>query len=372
MMATRKKRVDMKIQGQKREPNKWPEVAVIILQNKMAFFITLILVLFAGFREIGFDRDSLNYATEIQSINFLSFPDLNFFNKEPTFYLIAYAAHWLFGDAVRGTLLIYALLGVTIKMIGIYRLSRIPLLSVVFYASYYYPLHELTQIRSGVASAIFLLAIPDIANRNLKAYMTKTILAILFHYSAILMLLLYPILNIKYPKLNIKIKNSFYFILPILGLFLSFANKAVLDFIIANIFILNFIPSFLSHRVLFYLNLFQRDIFNEINIFNLYYLSLLGIYYFCLINLWRFKSNIDIILIKILGLSLFSFSAFSFLPVFAFRIFEFLGIVIMILLASIVYIFKQRVLLILFILIYSLMLLINVLFIHSLFTIWRG
>jgi hypothetical protein len=338
----------------------WPKVADIILQNRMAFFITLILVLFAGFREIGFDRDSKNYAIIIQSINSLSFSDLNFFEKEPSFYLFAYVANWLFSDAVRGTFVIYALFGIALKIIGIYRLSRIPLLSVIFYISSYYILHELTQIRVGVASAIFLLAIPDIVNKDSKAYMIKTIFAIFFHYSAIIMLPLYLI---------VKMNKWFYYIIPIFGLFIYMEKNAVLDFIIANTFLLNYIPSFLSYKPIYYLDLVQRGITGlstEINIFDIYHCSLLIIYYFCIINYNRFKSMRDIVLIKILGLSLFTFYFFSFVPVLAVRISEFLGIVIIILLISIVHIFKQKKLIILLILFYSLIRLYSLLFITKL------
>jgi hypothetical protein len=355
------KQVNMEIQEEKQEPKKWsPKIAGIILQYIIAYSITTILVLFAGFREIGLDPDSPNYASIIQSIDFSNFTSLNSTIIEPSFYLIAFIAHLLFNDAIRGTFVIYALLGVTLKMVGIYRLSHIPLLSVIFYLCYYYPLHELTQIRVGVASAIFLLAIPDIANQNRKAYIIKAILATLFHSQAIIMLPLYPILNLKTSK-------WFYFILPIFGLSFSFVNKSILDFIIANMSILNFVPSFLSHKIILSIDSIQKGVLSDINIFNLYYLSLLGIYYFCLINIKRFKSDVDVILIKILGLSVFTFPFFSFLPVFAFRISEFLGIVIMILLASIVLIFKQKKIIIITILIYSLIALYKTLFSTALF-----
>ena len=353
----------MEIKEQNRERKKWPKVTAIVLQNKMASFITLILVLIAGFREIGIDRDSINYANSIQSIDFSIFSDLSFVDKEPTFYLIAYVAHWLFSDAVRGTFVIYALLGVTLKIIGIYRLSRIPLLSVFFYVSSYYLLHELTQIRVGVASAIFLLAIPDIADRNLKAYMAKTVLATLFHYSAVIMLPLYLILTSNR-------SGWFYFILPIVGVFFAHSDKYVLNFVYTNMFLLNLIPSFLSHKLINYIDLLQNGVFAKVNIFGFYYLSLMVIYYFCIVNIKRFKSDLDILLIKILGLSLFILYFFSFLPVFAIRISEFLAIVIMILFASIVYIFKQRILIICLILIYTLICFVNIVFIQKYFKLW--
>lgn len=348
---------------EKRTDLKWwiPKVTTTMLKKWMFFLITLILIAFAGFREIGLDKDSLNYSIIINSLDFSDFLKLSIIQIEPFFYLIVFIANWLFGDPVRVSFLIYALLGVSLKMIGIYRLSHIPFLSVFIYLCYYYPMHELTQIRVGVASAIFLLAVPDMVNRDFRSYFTKAMLAILFHYSAVIMIILYPLINAK--------KNRYFWsIVPIFGLFFVFLNKLILDFIAMSIYLLEFLPSIFSYRILLYIDLYSKGIFNEINIFNLYYFSLVAIFYFCLINIKKFKSNLDIVLIKILGLSLFTFCAFSFLPVFAQRISEFLQVAIIILLPSIVFIFKQKKLIIFVIIIYSMISIINLLFIQKQFS----
>ncbi|HPS90829.1 MAG TPA: EpsG family protein [Methanothrix sp.] len=353
----------MRIQEDMKELDNWSSKNTLtILQHTTFFFIMLALILFAGFREIGFDPDSPNYASIIESMDLSNFNYLQFNNIEPSFYIISYLSHWIFDDAIRGTFIIYALLGVALKMLAIYRLSRIPLLSVFFYICYYYPLHDLTQIRTGVASAIFLLAIPDIVNQKRNKYIIKTIIASLFHYQAIIMLLLYPIINAKIGK-------WFYFVIPILGLAFSFLSDYILDIITTNMFIFNYIPSFLSHKIILYIDLYYKGELNYINVFNLYYMSLVVIYYFSIINIDRFESDLDTIMIKILGLSVFAFPFFSFLPVFAFRISEFLGIVIMILLASIVCIFKQKSTIVLVVLIYSLIALCKIIFATALFRI---
>lgn len=337
-----------------------PEMASIIMRHISAIFICIILIIFAGFREIGFDPDSLNYASIIQSINFSNFAYLHSMYIEPSFYFIANIAHRFFGDAIRGTLIIYAVLGVSLKLVAIYRLSPIPLVSIAFYLCYYYPLHELTQIRVGVASAIFLLSIPDIANKNPKTYIIKTIIATFFHYQAIVMLPIYLILNAKIGK-------WFYLILPILGILSSFLREYFFNIIYSYIFILDFVPSFLSQKIILYIDLAQEGVLSDINIFNLYNMSLIVIYYFCIININKFKLNIDHIMIKILGLSTFAFPFLSFLPFFAFRISEFLGIVIMILLASIVLIFRQKIIIIFIAFIYSLIALYKTIFCTGLF-----
>ncbi len=278
-------------------------------------------------------------------MDFSNVYNFNFYDKEPSFYLIALISHWLLGDAVRGTLAIYALLGVALKTIGIYKLSRIPFLSLIFYISSNYFLQEFGQIRVGVASAIFLLAIPDIANKNYKEYLIKTIIAVLFHYSAIIMLPLYLLLNITSRRL-------IYILLPIFGVCLFLLNEIILHFLLNNISLLNLIPNIISNKFIIYLDLIREES-NEISIFNSYRFSLILIYYFCLLNIWRSKSEIDVLLTKIFGFSLFIFYAFSFLPVFAYRLSEFLGITNIILFASIPCIFKQKKLVIFIMIIYS-------------------
>ena len=279
---------------------------------------------------------------------------------EPTFYLITFVANSLFDDASRATFLIYAFLGVTLKIIGICRLSPMPLLSVILYICSFYPSHELAQIRVGVASAIFLLAIPDIINRNSKTYFIKAVLAILFHYSALIMLIVYPMVFTK--------NNRFFlYSLPLFGIIFALFNKLIIDFIILNTYLFNYLPSILSYKFIFYVDLYLKGFFTEINVFNFYYLSLVLIYYFCIMNIKRFKLDSDIVLMKILGLSLFTFYALSFLPVFALRISEFLQVVIIILLPSVVYVFKQKVLIIFIIINYFLLYAINLLFVQKQF-----
>lgn len=53
------------------------------LSSFLYWTTALILILIAGLRPIGLDRDSINYAKLIQST-----VDANFLNKEPAFWII--------------------------------------------------------------------------------------------------------------------------------------------------------------------------------------------------------------------------------------------------------------------------------------------
>lgn len=206
------------------------------------------------------------------------------------------------------------------------------LLSLIVYLSLYFILHEMTQIRAGVAAGLFLLSIPDIYDRNFRKFIIKSLLAFSFHYSAIVMLPLY--------FLNPKKLNIIYFLLPIVGFILAIFN-------LSQFFLLNFIhmlPNFLAYKINIYLALLELGEHSEINIINVYSFLLFSIYFFCffLYVKNKIKNNYDILFIKTLTISLFSFYFFSDVPVFAFRISEFLNIVVIIFLPNLIFYFKQK------------------------------
>ena len=237
--------------------------------------IGVILILIAELRPIGLDRDSLAYVNTINS--FTSLFESNFYDKEPLFWLIVAMNKYFFGNYyIRMVFITYAILGVTLKLYEIQKLSLLPLLSIFIYTSHYFVFHEMTQIRAGVASGIFLLAIPNIFNRNLKAYLLKTILALMFHYSAIVMIFIY---FINPTKLN----KKFYLAIPLLGLvfaFVPYIGKTLLNILIP------LFPSILSHKLSIYQQLTELGVgnFNKINLFNLYYTSITILYLFFVLN----------------------------------------------------------------------------------------
>lgn len=148
--------------------------------SSFLFIIALVLVSIAGFKKIGLDRDSINYSQFIISASFND--SLSLFKMEPLFWLIVEASKLLFSDPVRGTFVIFAILGVSLKLYAIKKISPFPVLSVLVYICFYFILHEMTQIRAGVATAIFLIAIPDIVNKNARGFFLKTALATSFYY----------------------------------------------------------------------------------------------------------------------------------------------------------------------------------------------
>ncbi|HOK63557.1 MAG TPA: EpsG family protein [Soehngenia sp.] len=304
-----------------------------ISSNSFIFiFVGFVLILIAGFRPIGIDGDSLNYV----SVLHISLSEANFIDKEPAFWIINELNKILFGGNEQTFFLIFAILGVSLKLIAIRKYSLLPILSIFTYVSMYFVLHEMTQIRAGVATAIFLFALEDIKNRNFKGYFLKTILAMLFHYSAIIMLLVY---FINPNKLNTKL----FLTLPILGIILGIL-LAIFKDISLSIFsnITSVLPQFIGSKIELYILLLYDGKFSDINIFNFLYLSLIFIYYFSLLNYRKMKSQYDIIFIKISGIMLFSFYFFTFLPVLAFRVSEFFGVIFIFLIPHVLLTIKQK------------------------------
>lgn len=296
------------------------------------FTVALLLIFIAGFRPIGLDRDSPNYVSLLN----IPFSQANFLDKEPAFWMLVEINRVLFSSNERTFFLIFAIIGVSLKILAINRLSSMPFLSLWAYICVYFILHEMTQIRAGVASGIFLLAIQDIVNRNFKKFIIKVLFASLFHYSAIVMLSLY-FLNLR------KISIIYFFLLPVIGLFLAY-------FGLSKILLLNFtdfLPEFLSYKLRIYLSLLELGEHKEIHIFNFFYSSLLILLYFIFSLYYYAKNkikfnNYDIFYIKVLSLLLFTFYFFSPVPVLAFRISEFFGVTLIILIPNLILYFKQK------------------------------
>ena len=306
----------------------------IARKNLIFILLAFVLILVAGLRPLEHFRDTSNYLKIIHS-------DDGLFAAEPTLWIINQVNKLLLGGVDQVFFLLYAFLGVSLTMLAIMRLSPMPWLSVIVYLCLFFVLHEMTQIRAGVAVAFFLLAIPDIANRNLKSYLIKTALAISFHYSAIVMILLYFISPSKKRILT-------YWFLPIIGFLVATTMPSgVLNFLE---YIAVYFPRAISSKITIYLALYNSGAYETLNIFNLYILSLIFIYYFSLFCISRFNNSLSVILVKLLGIQIFVYYFFSILPVFSLRISEFISVSLIFYFPNFVLLFKQKLLPSLFVL----------------------
>ena len=285
---------------------------LLINQKSLILSIfALSLIFIAGFRTIGIDNDSLSYI----SILGVDISEANFIDKEPFFWLINELNKFLFNGYNQTFFLIFAIIGVSIKLYIIRKYSLHPILSVLTYISIFYILQEMTQIRAGVAIGIVFWAMHDLISKNNTGFLLKIIMATLFHYSAIVMIFIY---FLSYTS----IYRKFYIFLPLLGIFLS--QISFIPELLVHL--VSILPDFLSIKIQIYLSLMEQDKLKEVNPFNIGNFFLLCIYY---LNLYIFTreqrgEKYYILCIKLLGFGFFILFTFSFLEVFAYRISNYL------------------------------------------------
>ncbi|WP_459189881.1 EpsG family protein [Parabacteroides sp. APC149_11_2_Y6] len=294
-----------------------------IVYNRYIYVLfALILILFAGLR-IG---DAFpDYITYVDYYYRIVTGDIVF--VEYSFFLIAHAVNFLTGNVIY-LFLIYAIIGVSIKLYAIKQLSHLVFLSIVLYIANIYIVQELIQIRSGIASGILLLCIKPIFDKNLRKFLFLVLIAVFFHTSAIMIL---PLWFLNSRKINV----YFWAVLIPIGYLIAFSKITLLTFIPVP-FIQEKLDIYLSYKE------YGQDGFNNINIFNVLFLFKCILAYIMLI----YRNNIfcynkySILLLKIYLLSLFCFVGMSSIATVAFRMQGFYEVVEIILIPYMIYIFK--------------------------------
>lgn len=287
----------------------------------------IILILLAGFREVGIDPDSINYETAYHNYNstsMLTSVDYSYLLLSELFNLLTSDVHAIF--------LFYAFWGVTLKFIAFRKHSTSYFLPIVVYLSFYYELHELTQIRTGLMSGLFLLAIPIAADgKKLKAFLI-IFLGTLFHMSAIVLI---PLLFLRNKHLNIKWRIAWASLIPI-----AYAMSIVLS----DTTLTSDIP-YIGDKLALYQKAEALGTASvSVNIVSPLLLLSIFVYFYLLLFANTIEKELKYypILIKIFGLALFAYIALSFLPVLAERICYLLRLVIVLLFPAISYTIRPR------------------------------
>lgn len=294
--------------------------------NKAIYiFIGTVLLSCAIFKEIGFDNDSENY-----EFFFLHYDDQYVQMAVEHSYLILSQILNKFTSDVHIMFLIYSGTGVLMKMSAIKQLSELWFLPLLVYMGNYYIIHDLTQIRACVVSGIFLLSIKPLANGKKIKTALLLLVGCIFHYSTIA---LFPVLFLSNKDMNKKDRLMWAMLVP-LGYMLCFAN----------INLMTEIPiPYIGEKLSAYQDLSERGIKgSEINIFNVVFV----VTWFAYIYILYFydtviKHNKYLpLMLKLTGVSIFSFLALSFLPVLSFRVSELYGMAEIFIFANIYYTIK--------------------------------
>lgn len=287
----------------------------------------LTLILMAGLREVGIDPDSENYEYNYQNYYSLSAET----SVEFSYLLFSSILNKISSD-VHVIFLLYAFLGVTLKFIAFRRLSELWFLPVMVYISYYYEVHEFTQIRTGVMAAIFLLTIPAMAeNRKMKAF-GLIILAAFFHISAVVLL---PLLFLSNKEMSTRQRILWAMIVPV-GYAVYLTGYAVAMAVE--------IP-YIGDKLALYQTVTEKGMTDiSVNVFSPLFLFTNLIYFYLLYFYHTIaeKNKYFPLMLKIFGISILSYMVFTFLPVLSQRLNLLYRVVSIILYANIIYTIKPR------------------------------
>ena len=290
----------------------------LVLQLAMIF-----LIIIAGLRG-NIDNDYLTYVRYYELI-----ASGQPFVFEPFFLFISYIVSLTINN-VTAVFLIFAIFGVGLKYLAIKKLSNFWMCSTLVYFSYFFFLHEMTQIRTSIASGILLLCIPFIYNKNLKGFLLLVLLGSMSHYSLIAIVPVYFISTKK-------VENIFFLLIPITYI-LYFFNINISSLIGLMV---NFYGGG-GTRFEYYEMLAKS---NSIEVFSVLQLIHIAISYILLWK-WKFlskKNDYFIILLKFYIIATSLFVALADIPALGIRFSELFHIVEIILIPMLIYLTKIKI-----------------------------
>lgn len=281
----------------------------------------LLMAFAAGLRPDDIDHDYATY-TEMYYNSFS-------LSTEISFTIIVTLVQLLFDNVVM-MFLIYALISMLVHFYGIRKLSSLIFLSLMVYISNYYLLHEMNQIRVGVASGIFLIALYHLGNDDKKKFLLYALLATFFHYTASVLFLFY-FFDGKPMK---KWQTYFYLSIIPAAYVIYFLHMSVLTTIP--------IPHFEEKMKIYQALQANGGVWDEINVFNLVLLTKIAMTLFIL---WKssliYEYNKYVyLLLKVEIISIAAWVALYEMPVVAMRMSELLGIVEIVLFPMLFYTVK--------------------------------
>ena len=137
------------------------------------------MIMIAGTREVGSTPDSETY----EDMFYSGEDSISMLLTEPSFGIITNILQSM-SLGINALFFVYAILAVPIQLSALWRFSKIPLLMLTVYLSYYYMIHDMVQIRCAVASGLFLWAIYFYVERKPVLTLLFILIGIFFHFSA--------------------------------------------------------------------------------------------------------------------------------------------------------------------------------------------
>ncbi len=282
--------------------------------------IIVLLTLLAGLRGIDVDKDYFNYQLSFDLIYDIVDDPAYLTVYEPGFLATVLIIRQFFEyDYGMIIMLCVAVSSIILKVKSIRHFAINPYLVILFYFSHYFILQEMTEIRVGIASAIFLVSLRFYLKSNYMAFVAFILLAVSFHYSAIIFLLVFLFNTVDFSRYT-------YSLLLALSILFAFI-KPPLTNIIGY-----FDVGLVSRKLASYSGLVERGVAESINVFNVVNIcNMLCCLYlmFCVPKPILTSDRRLILFLKCNFLSIFLLSLLSGVPSIAFRISELFGIVSM-------------------------------------------
>lgn len=296
-------------------------------KNTTYFIIGVGFILLAGFRVVGTDPDSDNYEYYFHHVFQASALGM----MEPSFKYLCIILG-LITDNVHILFLVYAIIGVSIKLYAFKRLAPVIFVPLLFYISFYFELHEMTQMRAGIVSGLYLLALKHIGLGERKKAALLILIGTFFHYSSLVLL---PVIFLNNQEGNRK-HNLFWLLLIPFGYVVYWGG--------VNILLNPDIP-YIGQKLAIYQTAVEKGRQTvDINIFDPLHLMAIILFYYT----YYFRESIKkycpefIIVLKATAIGLFAYSALAFLPVLALRVSQLYCVANIILYTGLVYTLKQR------------------------------
>lgn len=297
--------------------------------NLFLILSMLLLATFAGLRGPDVSRDYASYQNIFDYIYQLARANDGVFLPviEPGFTAIVLVFRYIFEtNYLISLMLFFAFASISLKIISIKQLSHNPYLVILFYFSQFFLLHEMTQVRIAFASGFFFIALLFYLNDKKWIYTGLILLATLFHYSAIMYLLILLFDSKRFSK-------SIYIGVLCFSLVLGYLKIPFLNYLG------NFDPASISGKLNNYAVLVESGNAQSLNFFNA--LNILNIavcfYLIFFIPLQALLTDKRLLLfLKCNILSVFLLALLSGVPSFAYRFSELFGLMSIFTYASLV------------------------------------
>lgn len=247
---------------------------------------------------------------------------------EVSFVMISDIVHSYFASDTFFLFAIYAVIAIFTKWWGIKMLSKLLIPSLFIYFCNFYIAQELIQIRSGVAAGFILLSIKPIYDRKFLLFLFLWIVAVLFHTSAALF---FPIYFFSSRSINKKIWVSFI----ILSYILYILNYDLIRLLSVGVFV-----DIVSSKLEAYESIeAMANVFSIAQMIKLSVTIILLYYSEKLVS----KNKYGYLLLKIMVVSICTLPLFAGSAVLGTRIRDMFGVVEIILLPMIAYIFATKI-----------------------------